>query len=175
MATRGAPKGNTNGEKHGVVTLQNQIKRRRRKGRTLIDRRSTAGRNAVTVKAKLIADLGGEENLSVAKLVILEMIARDVFYLDECDRRIFKAIDRVNAEVRRNKIKLKNPKMIGIMYAYRSGVAKNLASNLALIGLERQMPKPKTLQEILADEQSSAEESAEQSNRDAQGGNGEND
>lgn len=38
----------------------------------------------------LIADAGGEKNLSTAKLILIEMIGRDVYFLDECDRRIFK-------------------------------------------------------------------------------------
>ena len=44
---KGMNKGNTNGETHSVITFRNRVKRRVRKGRSLIDRRTTAGRNAV--------------------------------------------------------------------------------------------------------------------------------
>jgi hypothetical protein len=131
MATnngRGAPKGNQNRLTHGLVAFQKEIKRRTRRGRSLIDRRSTAGRNAVAMREELIADQGGAENMSIAKLALIEMIARDVYFLDECDRRIFKAIYKLSSSERElAKIgKLKHPKVIGLMYSYRQGVAQIL-------------------------------------------------
>jgi hypothetical protein len=67
-----------------------------RKGRSLIDRRSTAGRNAFAMREELILDQGGADNLSVAKLALIEMIARDTYFLDECDRKIFRVIHKVS-------------------------------------------------------------------------------
>lgn len=74
--------------------------------------------------------------MSVARLALIEMIARDVYFLDECDRRIFAAIYKVHQEA--NKLglgKYRNPKMIGTLYAYWQGVARNLAGNLLALGL----------------------------------------
>jgi hypothetical protein len=166
MATnngRGAPKGNQNRLTHGLVAFQKEIKRRTRRGRSLIDRRSTAGRNAVAMREELIADQGGAENMSIAKLALIEMIARDVYFLDECDRRIFKAIYKLSSSERElAKIgKLKHPKVIGLMYSYRQGVARNLASNLLALGLEKAPPKQKTLQEILAESEEEKSEGEE--------------
>jgi hypothetical protein len=108
---RGAQKGNQHALKHGLVAFQNTVKRRTRRGRSLIDRRSTAGRNAFAMREELIADQGGAENLSVARLALVELIARDVYFLDETDRRIFKAIykagRREKAEERLGK--MRNP------------------------------------------------------------------
>jgi hypothetical protein len=64
----GAPDPGANRTTHGIVAFRNEVKRRVRRGRSLIDRRSTAGRNAVAIREELITDQGGTENLSVAKL-----------------------------------------------------------------------------------------------------------
>ena len=112
-----------------------------------------AGQNAFAMREELISDQGGADNLGVAKLALIEMIARDVFFLDETDRRIFKAIYKAS---KREKVfekagGIRNPKLIGILYSYRHGVAKNLASNLLALGLEKQQ-KVKTLDEILSED-----------------------
>jgi hypothetical protein len=78
---RGAPKGNSNALSHGLVAFKNK----RRRARSLIDRRTTAGRNAVAVREEILRDLGGAEGLSATKLVLVEMTARDVYFLDEID------------------------------------------------------------------------------------------
>ena len=75
----GAPLGSQNGLRHGIVAFRNEIKRRTRRGRSLIERRSTAGRNAFAMREELILDMGGAGSLSVAKPALIEMIARDNF------------------------------------------------------------------------------------------------
>jgi hypothetical protein len=149
----GASKGNTNAETHSLITFRNQVKRRTRKGRSLIDRRSTAGRNAFAMREELIRDQGGVENLSVAKLALIEMIARDTYFLDETDRRIFRAIYKLSAKEKALESlgKIKNPKMIAAMYGYRQTAANNLARNLLALGLEKAPPKQETLEEILSE------------------------
>src|SRR5262249_34168011 len=87
---RGAPKGNQNALTHGVRAFENQVARRARRGRSLIDRRTQAGKNAVAVREQILGDLGGADNLSAAKLILVELIARDVYFCDEIDRRCFK-------------------------------------------------------------------------------------
>jgi len=122
----GPPKGSQNGLSHGVVAFRNQVKRRSKRGRSLIDRRCAAGKNAVAMREELIADQGGAEHLSVARLALIEMIARDVYFLDESDRRIFKAIYAVNQQVKKMGGKIRDPKLIGTLYGYRQGIARNL-------------------------------------------------
>jgi hypothetical protein len=132
--------------KHGLVTLDKSIQRRLRKGRSLIDRRSSAGKNAMRVQQNLLDDLGGAEKLSTAKLILVELIGRDVFYLDETDRRIFKVLKEYPAAKN-------NPKAMNTLYGYRSTVASNLLRNLAALGFEKALPQEKTLDEILAEDE----------------------
>jgi hypothetical protein len=150
----GAPVGSQNGLSHGIVAFKNQVKHRARRGRSLIDRRSTAGRNAFAMREELIADMGGTDQLSTAKLALIEMTARDVYFLDEIDRRIFRAIYKLAAKEKALESlgKIKNPKMIATMYGYRQTAANNLARNLLALGLEKVPPKPKTLEEILSED-----------------------
>ena len=157
--SRGAPKSNVNGEVHGVLSLRTKIWRRARRGRSLIDQRCQAGRNAVAMRNELIADHGGVENMSIAKLALIELIARDVYFVDECDRRIFRAIYKLAAKERAIEKQggMKNPKLIATLYSYRQGAANNLARNLMALGLEKAPPKVKSLEEILNEEESQPE------------------
>jgi hypothetical protein len=147
----GAPKGSQNGLSHGIFAFRNQVKRRARRGRSLINRNTRAGKNAVATGDELLRDLGGEENCSTAKLMLVEMIRRDTYFCDEIDARIFRAINKVSAAekalIRAGKIK--NPKFIATLYGYRQTVVNNLARNLLALGLEKAPPKVKTLEEIL--------------------------
>jgi len=134
---------------HGLIKLQKDIRRRTRRGRSLIDKRSKAGKNAVNVRDQLLADMGGVENISAARLVLVEMISRDIYYLDECDRRIFKVIYKVNEDMKKAGVKgPRSPKLLGVMYGYRAGIARNLAQNLSLLGLDRK-PDAETLEDYI--------------------------
>ena len=54
----GAQLGSQNGLRHGIVAFKNEIKRSTRRGRSLIDRRGTAGRNALAMREELILGYG---------------------------------------------------------------------------------------------------------------------
>jgi hypothetical protein len=152
---RGGQNGNQNRLTHGLVAFQNKIHRRTRRGRSLIDRRSAAGKNAVAIGDELLRDLGGEENCSTAKLMLIEMVRRDVYFCDEIDRRIFKFIYEANTQLPKSK---KNPKYISTLYSYRQGVVNNLARNLQALGLEKVPPKVKSLEEILSEDENEGEQ-----------------
>jgi hypothetical protein len=94
-----------------------------------------------------LADLGDEANGSTAKLMLIELVRWDVYLLDECDKRICKILYKAGA-----KEKKLGPKFIGLLYSYRSGIARSLSSNLLALGLEKAPPKVKSLEEILAEE-----------------------
>ena len=81
------------------------------------------------MREELISDMGGADNLSVAKLALVEIIARDTYFLDECDRRIFRVIHKVSVQERALESlgKPKSPKLIATLYGYRRSVANNLA------------------------------------------------
>ena len=99
---------------------------------------------------ELLRDLGGEENCSTAKLMLIEMVRRDVYFCDEIDRRIFKFIYEANTQLPKSK---KNPKYISTLYSYRQGVVNNLSRNLQALGLEKAPPKVKSLDEILSEDE----------------------
>jgi hypothetical protein len=153
MAGIGAPKGNKFHESHGIVTWRNGVKRRIRKHRNVIDQRCIAGKNAVAMRDELIKERGGPDNLSVAELTIIELIARDIFFADEVDRRIFAALAKLRTTEKKLATlgKIKNTKMIGILYSYRQSITRNLAANLLALGLEKPPPKVKSLDEILSE------------------------
>ena len=138
---------------HGIVAFDNSVKARVRRGRSLIDRRSAAGKHAVAIRMELIADHGGTENLSIAKLALIELIARDVYFCDEVDARIFQAIYKAN-QITKAKGQIKNPKFVHLLYSYRAGVVQNLAKNLLALGLEKKPPPQKSLAEIIAESES---------------------
>lgn len=120
----------------------------------MIDRRTAAGQNAVGVRDEILSDLGGADQLSAAKLILVELIARDVYFCDEIDRRIFKAIYKAGVTERELERfgKLRSPKFIATLYQYRQSAANNLARNLLALGLEKAPPKVKSLDEILSEE-----------------------
>ena len=74
---------------------------------------------------------------------------------DEVDRRIFAALHKLRAtEVHLiQSKKVRNPKVIWLLYGYRQPIAPNLASNLMALGLTKPPPKVKTLDEILSEEE----------------------
>src|SRR4030095_9139634 len=150
----GAPNGNQNALSHGLVPFRDEVHRRTRKGRSLIDRRSAAGKNAVAIGDQLLADLGGEGNCSTAKLMLIEMVRRDVYFLDETDKRIFRYLYQVGQDPVLG-IKAKtSARLVSTLYGYRQSAANNLARNLLALGLEKAPPKQKTLEEILSEDQS---------------------
>jgi hypothetical protein len=90
-APPGANAGNRSHESHGLVTLQNAIRRRVRRRRSLIDRRYRVGQEALRVAAEYAKDLGGEDNLTTGQRVVLGLLAQNLFMLGETDKRINKA------------------------------------------------------------------------------------
>jgi len=148
MAGRGAPKGsnkgNQNAETHGIVTFRNLMHRRARRARSIISLRTVSGQNAVAVQAGLAEDLGGLEHISTAQKVLIELVGRDLYLLDETDQRIVRACKEIP--------KLKNsPKGMALLYSYRVPIVSNISKNLMALGLEKKPPPTKSLAEILAE------------------------
>ncbi len=145
-APKGSNKGNKYHETHGIVSLRNSICRRSKRGRSFIDLRSNSGQNAVAVQAGLIADLGGIEHISTAQKVLVEMVGRDLYLLDETDQRIVKVCKQYpNAK--------KSPKAMAQLYSYRQPITSNISRNLLALGLEKKPPPQKPpWEEILADD-----------------------
>jgi hypothetical protein len=153
----GAPDPGANRATHGIVKFEAQVKRRARRGRSLIDRRSTAGKNAVAIGDQLLADMGGEENCSTAKLMLIELVRRDVYFLDETDKRIFRHLYTMGQDPLIGHKAKSSAKLVSVLYGYRQTAANNLARNLLALGLEKLPPKQKTLEEILSEPEESDE------------------
>src|SRR5438093_13374503 len=92
MAKRGAPPGNSNGHKHGLVSIKNAIKRRTRRGRSYIDRRVKEGQDALRLQAGLVEDQGGVEAMSTATFIAIEGLTRELFVRDLMDAQIVKLL-----------------------------------------------------------------------------------
>jgi len=141
----GANKGNRSHESHGIVTFQKSVQRRMRRGRSIIDRRSAAGQSAAAIQGELTADLGGIEHISTAQKILIELVGRDLYLLDETDQRIVKAC--------REWPKLKNsPKGMAVLYGYRVPIINSISRNLLALGLDKKPPPAKTLEEILSEQ-----------------------
>jgi hypothetical protein len=142
----GAPLGSQNGLSHGVVAFKNEVKRRARHGRSLIDHRTVSGQNAVAAQAGIADDLGGVDHLSTAQKVLIELVGRDLYLLDETDQRIIRACKEIP--------RLKNsPKGMATLYSYRVPIVSNLTRNLTALGLEKKPPPTKTLEQILNEDE----------------------
>lgn len=143
----GAPKGDENRLIHGVVAFRRQVKRRAKRNRSLIDKRTKAGRAAAEIRDDLTGKLKQAGKDSTSRLILVELAARDVYFLDEIDRRIFRTMYKVNqANPDQKKYGVKG---LATLYGYRSGIARNLRDNLLALGLDDPLPKEKTLDEIL--------------------------
>ena len=127
MAGRGAPKGsnkgNHNAETHGIVTFRNLMHRRARRARSIISLRTVSGQNAVAVQAGLTQDLGGLKHITTAQKVLIELVGRDLYLLDETDQRIVRACKEIP--------KLKNsPRGMALLYSYRMPIISSISKNL---------------------------------------------
>jgi hypothetical protein len=143
---KGAPRGNSNALTHGLAAFRNGVKRRTRRGRSPIDRRSNIGREALSIQADYVDDLGGENALTTGQRVVLGLLGQNLYLLGETDKRINKAC--------REWPKLKNsPKGMAMLYSYRAAIENNIIRNLSLLGMERKPPPVKSLEEILAEDQ----------------------
>src|SRR5262245_40833272 len=138
----GAPKGSRNHEIHGIVTFRNKMHRRSKRRRSIISLRSGSGQNAIAIQMGLTEDLGGIDHLSTAQKVLIELLGRDLYLLDETYQRIVRACEEIP--------KLKNStKGMAILYSYRMPIISSISKNLMALGLEKKPPPTKSLEQIL--------------------------
>jgi hypothetical protein len=74
-------------------------------------------------------------------LAVIELAARDAYYLDEQDRRIMKALKELP--------QANSPKVVATLYSYRAPINRELKDALKILGLDKVPPRIRTLQEIL--------------------------
>ncbi|MBI4528394.1 MAG: hypothetical protein HY695_31760 [Deltaproteobacteria bacterium] len=124
---------------HGICALQKRQKQRRNGP---IDRRTRSGKRAESLRAKLIADKGGQD-ASTVTLATIELAVRDACWLDEIDEAL-EAFKKKNPNI------IKNPRALAKLYSYRQLPASSLVKNLGILGPERIPRDVPTLQEVLA-------------------------
>ena len=95
----------------------------------------------------LIADKGGDDQISTATRILAEVIASDASWLMAFNS----AIDYV---IQNNPKARQNPRGLSQLDGYKRGLVNSLTGHLQKFGLER-VPKVKTLDELLQDDETS--------------------
>ena len=110
-------------------------------------RPSTKGPVRQQILDGLIADKGGDEQISTATKILAEVIASDA----SCLVAFNSAIDHV---IQNNPKARQNPRGLSQLDGYKRGLVNSLTGNLQKFGLDR-VPRVKTLDELLQDDETS--------------------
>lgn len=121
--------------RHGLNALMVRVKLR---GFKAIDRRMVAARTALTWRAELLEDLGGEAEVSAAQLALVDIAVRTRLYLDH--------IDAVLLE--RPSLVIRGRRLLPLV-EQRARLADSLARLLGQLGLERRAKPVPSLRDFL--------------------------
>jgi len=116
--------------RHGLTAPMVRVKLQ---GFRAIDRRTTAGREALAFRSEVIAALGGEADLSPQRRRLVELTARAALLLDHVDAWLVAQKSLINARTR---------SLVPVL-AQRQALADHLARLLEKLGLDR-VPKKVT-------------------------------
>jgi hypothetical protein len=130
---KSGPPGNQNAFRHGLAAVNN----RRIEGKLTLNERDI--RNEIL--AGLIADSGGEAQISTATRILAEIISSDVALLVTFNQ----AIENV---IKNNEKARQNPKALAQLDGYKRPLVGSLSANLQRFGMER-VSKTESLQEII--------------------------
>jgi hypothetical protein len=136
---RRRPPGNQNVFKYGLAAIQ-----RRREESVTTEYEEGVRQQRLD---GLIADKGEDEQIPTATRILAEVIASDAAWL-----MVFNgAIDHI---IQNNPKARQNPRGLSQLDGYKRGLVNSLTGNLQKFGLDR-VPKVKTLDELLQDDETS--------------------
>jgi len=128
-----------NAFKHGLAAIQ----KRREESITTEHKESVRQQ----ILEGLIADKGGDQQVSTATRILAEVIASDAAWL-----MVFNgAIDHI---IQNNPKARQNPRGLSHLDGYKRGLVNSLTGNLQKFALDR-VPKIETLEELLQDDETS--------------------
>ena len=133
---KSGPPGNMNAFKHGLAAIQ----KRREEGVPTEHEENVRQQ----ILDGLIADKGGDEQISTATRILAEVIASDAAWL-----MVFNgAIDHI---IQNNPKARQNPRGLSQLDGYKRGLVNSLTGNLQKFGLDRH-PRVKTLDDLLQED-----------------------
>ncbi len=123
------------GSRHGRNAAMVRV---RLAGFRSVDRRMVAARTAMAWRSELLADLGGEESLTAARMALAESATRTWLCVQAIDAWLLGQTSLVNAR----------RKGVHPVVKERLVLVESLQRTLVALGLERAQPKAPTLEEI---------------------------
>jgi hypothetical protein len=121
--------------RHGLNALMVRVKLR---GFKAIDRRMVAARTALSWRAELLEDLGGEAEVSAAQLALVDVAVRTRLYLDHVDAVLME----------RTSLVIRGRRLLPLV-EQRQRLADGLARLLGQLGLERRAKPVPSLRDFL--------------------------
>jgi hypothetical protein len=143
---RSGPPGNQNAFRHGLAAIE------KRQDAGFLAPPDESVRQQIL--GGLIADKGGDEQISTATRILAEVIASDAAWLVVFNG----AIDHI---IQNNPKARQNPRGLSQLDGYKRGLVNSLTGNLQKFGLDR-VPQVETLEEIFSE----ADETSENSTQD---------
>lgn len=122
-----------------------------RLGSRALDPDTEVGRALAAWRAALVADLGGEENLSTQELALVDLAVRDLLLIQSVDGWIFQQPRVINAR----------KKAVYPVVVERMKLAEGFTRRLTALGLARRAKPTPSLAEYLAARASERSESEE--------------